>query len=139
MQLLADGEPKAAFDESWTRVLDDQLPHLVGSVAGALIADDPTIVGDALDWAEVVLRHRNAPSATGQALRRALRDALHDLPVATRLVTPGRICARSPALSECPCVDTVGVHAGARAPTATASASAPTVPQRWIMAGFRHE
>ena len=73
-------------EEGWVRVLDDQLPHLVGSVAGALVADDPTIVGDALDWADVVLGNRAAPAGTGRALRRALAEALHELPVASRLL-----------------------------------------------------
>ncbi|MEO5708673.1 MAG: cobalamin-dependent protein [Nocardioidaceae bacterium] len=83
---LADDPAGVGDDEAWLQVLDDQLPHLVGSVAGALITDDPTIVSDALDWAEIVLRHRNAPAATGRALRQALLEALHDLPVATRLM-----------------------------------------------------
>ncbi len=90
--LAADEGAEVTRDEGWLRVLDDQLPHLVGSVAGALVADDPTIVTHALDWAEVVLRHRDAPVRTGPALRTSLREALHDLPVATRLlttVTPG--------------------------------------------------
>lgn len=87
LQGLAAAEgAEVTRDEGWLRVLDDQLPHLVGSVAGALVADDPTIVTDALDWAEVVLRHRDAPAGTGSALRTSLREALHDLPVATRLL-----------------------------------------------------
>jgi hypothetical protein len=58
----------------------------VGSVAGALVADDPTVVTDAISWAEVVLRHRGAPERTGPALRASLREALQGLPVATRLL-----------------------------------------------------
>ena len=30
--------------ERWRRVLEDQLPHLVGSIAGALVTDDPGVV-----------------------------------------------------------------------------------------------
>ena len=71
---------------AWEQVLDDQLPHLVGSVAGALVTDDPHIVTDALAWAEVVLSHRGAPADTGRVLRAALRGAMHDLPVATRML-----------------------------------------------------
>ncbi len=74
----------------WERVLDDQLPHLVGCVAGALVADDPRIVGDALAWAEVVLSHRGAPDVVGLALRQALLGALHDVPEAARLLTATR-------------------------------------------------
>lgn len=87
LQALAAGDsPEVTRDEGWLRVLDDQLPHLVGSVAGALVCDDPSIVDHALDWAEVVLRHRGAPADTGPLLRWSLREALHGLPVATRLV-----------------------------------------------------
>jgi hypothetical protein len=72
----------------WVRVLEDQLPHLVGSVAGALVTDDPSVVRHALAWAEVVLANRQAPAGTGVALRRALADALRELPVASRLLAP---------------------------------------------------
>lgn len=78
--------PRVTHAHGWVRVLDDQLPHLVGSVAGALVSDDPTIVTDAISWAEVVLRHRGAPANTGPALRTSLREALQGLPVATRLL-----------------------------------------------------
>lgn len=85
-QALAAGEAGTSQGDAWLRVLDDQLPHLVGSVAGALVADDPSIVSDALDWAEVVLGNRSAPAGTGRALRHALRESMHGMPVATRLV-----------------------------------------------------
>ncbi len=70
----------------WLPVLDDQMPHLVGAVAGALVTGDSTIVTDALAWAEAVLAHRDAPAALGPALRRALRTAVHDVPVAARML-----------------------------------------------------
>jgi methanogenic corrinoid protein MtbC1 len=74
------GEP------TWLRVLDDQLPHLVGSVAGALVTDDPAIIRHALGWATAVLEHRDAPPAVGPALREALRGSLHQLPEASRML-----------------------------------------------------
>ena len=77
-------------DPGWVRVLEDQLPHLVGSIAGALVTDDPSVVRDALTWAEIVLTNRRAPEGTGVALRRALADAVHELPVASRLLDPDR-------------------------------------------------
>jgi methanogenic corrinoid protein MtbC1 len=86
LQALAVETPEVTQAQSWVRVLDDQLPHLVGSVAGALVCDDPAIVTDAVEWADVVLRHRGAPAGTGPALRLALREALHGLPVATGLL-----------------------------------------------------
>ena len=75
-------------DPGWVRVLEDQLPHLVGSVAGALVTADPSVVQHALAWAEIVLTNRRAPEGTGVALRRALADVVHELPVASRLLDP---------------------------------------------------
>jgi hypothetical protein len=83
--VLAEVSPHAP---GWARVLEDQLPHLVGSVAGALVTDDPSVARHALTWAEVVLANRQAPAGTGAALRRALADALRELPVASRLLAP---------------------------------------------------
>jgi methanogenic corrinoid protein MtbC1 len=81
---LDRGEP------AWLRVLDDQLPHLVGSVAGALVTDDPEIVRQALAWATAVLEHRDAPTAAGPALREALSGSLHQLPEASRMLAMAR-------------------------------------------------
>jgi methanogenic corrinoid protein MtbC1 len=91
-EALADDIARSVLDEvsprsaGWVRVLEDQLPHLVGSVAGALVSDDPSVVGHALGWADVVLANRQAPAGTGVALRRGLAEALHELPVASRLL-----------------------------------------------------
>ena len=73
-------------DPGWVRVLEDQMPHLVGSIAGALVTGDPSVVRHALTWAEIVLTNRRAPEGTGVALRRALADTVHELPVASRLL-----------------------------------------------------
>jgi methanogenic corrinoid protein MtbC1 len=86
LRSLAAAPDDGHLENGWRRVLEDQLPHLVGSVAGALVCDDPRVVSDALAWADLVLGHRNAPAGTGTALRDALADALHDLPAATRLL-----------------------------------------------------
>jgi methanogenic corrinoid protein MtbC1 len=75
-------EPRPA----WRLALTDQLPHVVGSVAGALVCDDPQPAREALTWAETVLAHRGAPVRFGPALRRALAAQLRELPVATRLL-----------------------------------------------------
>jgi len=71
---------------AWLGTLDDQLPHLVGTVAGALVCDDPSLVFDSLGWAEDVLLHRGAPDDCGTRLRSALHDSLRDLPVAARVL-----------------------------------------------------
>ena len=86
LRSLGDGSGDPAHEDRWRRVLEDQLPHLVGSVAGALVTDDPSVVTDALAWGERVLGNRNAPDGVGPALREALREALHDLPAASRLL-----------------------------------------------------
>ncbi len=72
--------------DGWFRVLSEQLPLLVGSVAGALVCDDPQIVVHALSWAQEVLTARSAPVAARPALEAGLLDALHDLPEASRLL-----------------------------------------------------
>ncbi len=80
------GTPTSTDDESWLAVLDDQMPHLVGSVAGALVTGDSRIVADALEWADGVLVHRHAPAEVGPALRQAMRSALHDVTVAAQML-----------------------------------------------------
>jgi MerR family transcriptional regulator, light-induced transcriptional regulator len=86
LRALPDPDAAAGTERSWLRVLEDQLPHVVGCVAGALVCDDPSVVAGAVDWAEVVLRHRRSPDGTGRALRSGLHDALHGYPEASRLV-----------------------------------------------------
>lgn len=71
---------------AWLEVLDDQLPHVVGSVAGALVSDDPSLVSLSLTWAEQVLVHRGAPPGVRALLRTSLAAALQELPVASRMV-----------------------------------------------------
>ncbi len=99
-ELTAAGAGAEAAQAPWLRVLDDQLPHVLGCIAGALVADDPTIAADALSWVDHVLLPRNAPSGTGAALRRALAEVLRDLPAATRLLED--VAARQAAGGEVP-------------------------------------
>ncbi len=84
--LLGDPNRPEEPGRQWQRVLEDQLTYLVASVAGALVSDDPRIVQEALSWAALVLRHRDAPATLGPALREALHGALRDLPAAARLL-----------------------------------------------------
>ncbi|MGZ4428044.1 MAG: cobalamin B12-binding domain-containing protein [Nocardioidaceae bacterium] len=86
-RLRTEVQPDPSGEEPWLDVLDDQMPHLVGSVAGALVADDPWVVGDALTWVGTVLENRSAPSGVGAALRGALQDALRDMPVASAMLS----------------------------------------------------
>ena len=80
------GSADTTRGNSWFRVLSEQLPLLVGSVAGALVCDDQQIVVHALGWAQEVLTARSAPASARATLVAGLRDALHDLPEASRLV-----------------------------------------------------
>ncbi len=79
-------EAEADREPEWRVVLHDQLPHVVGSLAGALVADDPQVVRQALTWAARVLEHRGAPDRAGLALRAALGVALRDLPTASAVL-----------------------------------------------------
>jgi len=74
-------------EHPWLTALDDQAPHLVGAVAGALVTGDERVATDALGWAEVVLRHRGAPESIGLHLQRALAGALREVPVAASMLS----------------------------------------------------
>jgi methanogenic corrinoid protein MtbC1 len=89
LQALARRGDEVASD-TWLRVLDDQLPHVVGCIAGALVTGDRSVVTDALGWVDTVLTNREAPPGTGTALRTALGEAVHDLPVASRMLAADR-------------------------------------------------
>jgi methanogenic corrinoid protein MtbC1 len=82
----AGAPPVTADDESWLRVLDDQMPHLVGCVAGALVSGDGQILAEALDWVALVLRYRHAPATVDRALRAAMYAALQEVPVAAQMM-----------------------------------------------------
>lgn len=71
---------------SWRRALLDHLPHLVGSVAGALVTNDPRVLTDSLAWTDEVLLHRAAPEPVAQQIRGALAEAMRELPSAARMV-----------------------------------------------------
>ncbi|HSE71172.1 MAG TPA: cobalamin-dependent protein [Nocardioidaceae bacterium] len=74
----------------WRQALSDHLPHLVGSVAGALISDDPRVLHESLAWTDMVLDHRSAPDGLPAELRGLLAESMRELPVASRL------CAEAP-------------------------------------------
>lgn len=93
-QLAHEAHQAPTGDDPWLHVLDDQMPHLVGAVAGALLAADPTIVSDSMNWVETVLENRFAPPEVGRALRQALWETLSDLPVAASLLADVQPAAR---------------------------------------------
>lgn len=71
----------------WRSALFDHLPHLVGAVAGALVTDDPTVLEDAVDWLDEVMRHRHAPDHITEEILGDLREAMREHPFATRLLS----------------------------------------------------
>lgn len=69
------------------RALLDHVPHLVGALAGALVADDRSVFDEAVVWLGDVMRHRDAPDGVvGQALGE-LALVVREYPHASRLLT----------------------------------------------------
>lgn len=71
----------------WQPALFDHLPHLVGSLAGALVADDPTALSDAVVWLGEVMSHRDGPDDVVALVVAELGAVVHDHSTATRLVS----------------------------------------------------
>lgn len=80
------GPVEPATEQRWTRVLADQLPHLVGSVAAALLVDEPEVLGEVRRWLSTVLAGRAAPPTTVDDVWAVLREVLHDFPRASALL-----------------------------------------------------
>ncbi|NYG53732.1 cobalamin-dependent protein [Nocardioides perillae] len=78
--------PDAATEDRWSRVLGDQLPHLLGSVAAALLVEEPEVLGEVRRWLSTVLAGRSAPPTTVDDVWSVLREVLHDFPHATALL-----------------------------------------------------
>lgn len=64
----------------------DQVSHVFGAIAGALLTDDPTIVHEIDDWLDTIGRARAADAATSRALWSAVERQLADFPHAVALV-----------------------------------------------------
>lgn len=64
----------------WLRVLVDQLPHVVGALAGALLVQDATVVAQTHRWLHAVLVSRTAPPTALDDLWWAMHRTLHDFP-----------------------------------------------------------
>lgn len=73
-------------DGAWSPVLHEQLVHLVGALAGALLTGDRRVVDDAFAWLGEVMAHRGAPEALVPVLRAALVRRVAELPVAARVL-----------------------------------------------------
>ena len=83
---LGIDETPAGPPDDWRVVLATFVPHVVDCLAGALLAQDPRVLGDARTWWTEVLAARCAPPATVPTLVEALAHRLHDHPEAVRLL-----------------------------------------------------
>ncbi len=81
--------PGGGTDEgaSWRPALRDHLPHLVGALAGALVADDPTVLEEAAVWLEDVMSHRDAPPGITEVVLAELRTLVREYPAASGLLS----------------------------------------------------
>lgn len=81
-RIRSDASARGAAVEA----IADQVPHVFGSVAGALLTDDPTIVAEVTGWLDGVSRARAADTATTQAVWSAVERQLGEFPHALDLV-----------------------------------------------------
>ena len=71
----------------WRATLGDNLPHLVGALSAALVADDRAVLTDAVFWLDEVMTHRHAaPGVTVEAVAE-LADLMREHPVAARMLS----------------------------------------------------
>jgi len=75
---------------AWQSALLDHLPHLVGALAGALVAGDRSVLHEAVSWLDGVMRHRDGPDAITRKIVDDLRTMVREYPAATGLLS-GRL------------------------------------------------
>lgn len=71
----------------WQHALLDHLQHLVGALAGALVSDDPGVLGEAVAWLDDVMAHRKAPVGVTGAVVAELGAMMREYPAASRLLS----------------------------------------------------
>jgi methanogenic corrinoid protein MtbC1 len=84
-------DPAGGSPATWQRAVRDHGPHLVGSLAASLVADDPDILAENVTWLGDVLRYREAPAGELAALMADLATAVREYPKAARLVSELRV------------------------------------------------
>lgn len=82
---LAAGADALAPDH-WRVVLATSMPHLVASVAGGVLTEDPTVPAGTRAWLDQVLRRRGAPEGVTEVLWDQLRTRLESFPVSRSLL-----------------------------------------------------
>lgn len=76
---IAMPEDDAGLDH-WQVVLATYTPHLVGSLAGGVLVDDPTVPTAAREWLAGVMARRGAPEGVTDEVWAGLRSRLGDFP-----------------------------------------------------------
>jgi methanogenic corrinoid protein MtbC1 len=66
--------------DHWSVVLATYTPHLVASIAGGVLTDDPTVPGSAREWLAGVMARRGAPEGVTEQVWSGLRSRLADFP-----------------------------------------------------------
>lgn len=87
---LQMGAGRAASLDDWRVVLTWSVPHLIDSVAGALLTEDDSVIEEVRQWLASVLAFRGAPADAPEAVWASLREELRHYPEATRLLDPSR-------------------------------------------------
>jgi methanogenic corrinoid protein MtbC1 len=82
---IADRGGETGRDD-WRAVLSRNVGHLVECLAGALLAEDASVLSEARTWLGQVLDARGAPAGAVEAVVRTLRTRLHDHPEAVVLL-----------------------------------------------------
>ncbi len=72
--------------DHWQVVLTTYTPHLVVSLAGGLLTDDPTVPVAARDWLAGVMARRGAPAGVADEVWAGLRSRLTDFPATIALL-----------------------------------------------------
>ena len=72
--------------DHWRVVLATYTPHLVASMAGGVLTDDPTVPAAARAWLDGVMTRRGAPDGVTDEVWAGLRSRLSDFPATTALL-----------------------------------------------------
>ncbi|HET7430115.1 MAG TPA: cobalamin B12-binding domain-containing protein [Nocardioides sp.] len=83
---LSGGGEAAVSPDDWRVVLATYVPHVVDSLVGALLTDDPSVIAQTRSWLEDVLTRRGGDPGAFDALQAALSRRLREYPQALRLL-----------------------------------------------------
>jgi methanogenic corrinoid protein MtbC1 len=83
---LSGGGEEAVSPDDWRVVLATFVPHVIDSLVGALLTEDPEVMAETRGWLGDVLTRRGADASALQALDGALSRRLRDYPEALRLL-----------------------------------------------------